>query len=317
MHPQVKAIIDAYNERYAGRPRTAESLPALRAALDTAPRPPGPAVRRCEDLRIPGPAGQVPVRLYIPNEKAPLPVLVTFHGGGWVLGSINSHDAIARRLANAARCAVVSVEYRLAPEAKFPAPLEDCYAAVSWVARNGRSLGIDSTRLAVGGDSSGGNLAAAVVLMARDRGGPPIVFQLLVYPALDCDFETESYRKNATGYLLTRETMIANWCLYLRSEADALDPYAAPLRAKDLRGLPPALVITAEYDPLRDEGEAYARRLQAAGVDARYIRYDGMIHAFFSYPDQLEAARDAHEQAARALRQAFTASETTQQRGRT
>ncbi len=317
LHPDAKPILGDYNRRFGSQPRTAESIPALRAALAADPRPQCPSVDKCQDLRIPGPASEIPLRLYAPQGKAPHPVLVTFHGGGWVLGSIDSHDAIARRLANAGGCAVVSVGYRLAPETKSPGALEDCYAAVQWVALNARSLGLDGARLAVGGESSGGNLAAAIALMGRERRGPPIVFQLLIYPALDCDFETGSYRLNAMGCLLTRDTMMANWRLYLRTEADARDLHAASLQASDLRGLPPALVITAEYDPLRDEGEAYVSRLLAAGVDAKGVRYEGVPHAFFSYPDRFQAANDALEQAAGALQQAFsTPSEAKASRAR-
>jgi len=234
-------------------------------------------------------------------------VLVYLHGGGWVLCSIETHDPTCRELANGAGCVVVSVGYRLAPEHRFPAPAEDCYAALEWVARNTASLGGDPARIALGGDSAGGNLTAAVTLMARDRGGPRLVHQLLVYPVLDHAFDTDSYRENADGLLLTRDMMRSFWASYLAREEDGRHPYASPLRASDLAGLPPAHVITAEYDPLRDEGEAYARRLAAAGVPCVQRRYDGMIHGFFGFTQMVDRARDAVADAARELRRGFGA----------
>lgn len=306
LHPQAKAIVEAFNAMMAGQgPRTPQNLPAARAAAARATRPPGPALPSVRDVCVPGPAGDLLVRVYLPSTASALPVMLYFHGGGWVLGSVDGHDATCRRLALGSGCAVASVEYRLAPEAKFPAPLEDCFAATKWLVGNGGAIGVDGSRLTVGGDSAGGNLAAAVCLMARDQGGPPIKFQMLVYPVMDRDFDTPSYLQNAEGYLLSRAGMIANWKLYLRSDADAANPLAAPLRARDLRGLPPALVITAEYDPLRDEGEAYARRLQASGVPTTLTRYDGMVHGFFGYAETVDAARDAVRRCAEALRKAL------------
>jgi len=201
-----------------------------------------------------------------------------FHGGAFTLGSIATEDRICRMLANGASCIVVSVEYRLAPENKFPAGVEDCYAATKWMANHALDLGGDHTRLAVAGTSAGGTMAAVVALMARDRGGPPLVFQLLMYPVTDCACDTVSYQECGEGYMLTRDSMVWNWGVYLRSEADGHNPYASPLQAEDLSRLPPALVITAEYDPLRDEGEAYAMRMKEAGVSASYRRYDGLLH---------------------------------------
>jgi acetyl esterase len=197
------------------------------------------------------------------------------------------------------------VDYLLAPEHKFPVPFEDCYAATKWVADHGREIGVDGSRLAVGGDSSGGNLAAAVALKARDAGGPKLRLQLLIYPALDRNLDTLSYKQNATGYLLTRETMATNWALYLRGDADAKNPFACPIQAPNLRGLPPALIITGEYDPLRDDGEIYAEKLRAAGVPVTYTCYDGMIHAFFSYSDVLDEAKQALAQAGSALKKSL------------
>ncbi len=265
-----------------------------------------PDVADVRDLQIPGPGGRIAMRLYTPAGEAPFPVLVYFHGGGWVIGNLDSHDGLCRGLANAAGCVIASVDYRLAPEHKFPAAAEDAYAATAWVAKNLVSLGGAGRRLAVGGDSAGGNLAAVTALMARDRGGPAIAFQLLIYPVTNYAFDTPSYRQNAEGYLLTREAMIWCWQHYLSGDGDGTNPYVSPLQAADLRGLPPALVITAEYDPLRDEGEAYAQRLREAGVPTTCTRYPGTIHAFFAYGAILDQGKRAIQEAADALRSALS-----------
>ena len=278
-----------------------------RANRSTIPLAPGPEVAAVQDLSIPGPGPDIPVRIYRPAGSGPFPVLVWFHGGGWVIGDLDTADATARHLTVGAECAVVSVDYRLAPETKFPGAAEDCYAATQWVAQNSRSIDGDPTKIAVGGDSAGGNLGAAVSLMARDRGGPPIVFQLLVYPVLARDFSTESYTQNAEGYQLTRDGMVWYWDHYLSTDTDSSHPYAAPLMATDLSNLPPALVITAEFDPLRDEGEAYGPRLQAAGVPAQVTRYDGMIHGFFGMPGAVDKGALAQAEASAALKRAFGA----------
>jgi acetyl esterase len=267
----------------------------------------GPAepVAQTHDRLVPGPGGQIPIRVYVPEGNVPFPVLVYFHGGGWVIGSIATHDVTCRQIANAAGCMVVSVDYRLAPEHKYPAAVDDAYAATGWVFEHAASIGADPRRVAVGGDSAGGNLAAAVSLMARDRASFRTVLQVLIYPILDYDLDTSSYRENADGYLLTRDTMRWFWECYLSREEDGGDPYASPLRAEDFGGLAPALVITAEYDPLRDEGEAYAARLRQAGVPAILTRYEGMIHAFFRRTELFDKARAAMRQVAEALRRAF------------
>lgn len=267
----------------------------------------GPEVAAVQDCAIPGPDGMVPARIYTPAGSGPFPGLAWFHGGGWVVGDLDTADAAARNMCAGADCVVVSVDYRLAPETKFPGPAEDCYAATQWLAANAAALNVDPDRIAVGGDSAGGNLAAAVALMARDRGGSPLAFQLLVYPVARRDFASGSYRENADGYQLTRDTMIWYWNHYLAAEADAANPYAAPLQAADLSGLPPALVLTAEYDPLRDEGEAYAAALRAAGVPTECVRYDGLIHGFFGMFAAVDQARQAVERSAAALRKAFAA----------
>jgi len=273
------------------------NLTALRTSVEELPR--------VEDRRIPGPAGDVPVRLFAARTDPGLPVLVYFHGGGWVLGDLDTHDGTCRSLAKQIDGLVVSVDYRLAPEHKFPAALEDCYAATAWVAENAASIGADARRVAIGGDSAGGNLTACVALKARDLGAPRLVHQLLVYPVTDARFDTASYRDNAEGYFLSRSDMEWFWNHYLRGPEDASDPYAAPLRASDLRGLPPATVITAEYDPLRDEGEAYGARLREAGVPTEVKRYDGVIHGFFSMGDILAKGKVAVQTATDALRRAF------------
>src|SRR5262245_8546779 len=226
-------------------------------------------VAKVENRTVPGPAGPIAVRVYTPRGRAPFPGLVYFHGGGFVLCNLDSHDGICRSLANAAGCVVVSVDYRLAPEHCYPAAPEDCYAATQWVAKNGAELGIDVMRLAIGGDSAGGNLTAVTALLARDRGGPALRFQLMIYPVTDCGFGTESYRENGEGYFLTTGMMRWFWQKYLPDPKQAGEGYASPLRAANLGSLPPGLCITAGYDPLRNEGEAYAERLRKAGVDVR------------------------------------------------
>lgn len=274
---------------------------AATAALSANPEP----VAKVENRTISGPAGEIPVRIYTPEGEGPLPVLVFFHGGGWVLCGLDTHDGTARRLCNHAHCIVISVDYRLAPEHPFPAPLDDCYAATCWAAENAPALGGDPTRLAVGGDSAGGNLAAAVALMTRDRGGPVLAHQLMVYPVIDARCETQSFEDNKEGYFLSAQSMRWFWGHYLGDTGDGANPYASPIRAEDLSDLPPATVLTAEYDPLRDEGEAYAERLKAAGVECDLVRYDGVVHGFFGMHDVLPKAQRAVDRAAQNLRRAF------------
>lgn len=264
-----------------------------------------PAVASVSDREIPGPGGPIVLRIYAPTAAGPLPVLVYFHGGGWVLGDLDSHDPFCRALTNAAGCAVVSVHYRMAPEHRFPAAVDDCFAALEWVSRNAASFNGDATRLAVGGDSAGGNLAAVVSQKARDAGGPAIMFQLLIYPVTDYGFGTASMTENAEGYLLTRSLMRWFWDQYLTTPSDGDSPLASPARARNMRGLPPAHVITAEFDPLRDEGEAYATLLRAAGVRVTSQRYDGMIHGFLGLFPVVDRGRVAVGDAAAALRSAF------------
>ncbi len=306
LDPRARALLDQLAA--TGMPQLHEmSVPAAREMINQmlAMQAEPPAVARVENRTIPGPQGDVPIRVYTPEGKAPFPVLVFFHGGGWVIGNLESHDAVCRSLARAVPAVVVAVDYRLAPEHKFPAAAEDCYAATRWVAEHAAAVGGEAARIAVGGDSAGGNLSAVVSLMARDRGGPRLVHQLLVYPATDAHMDAPSIHENAEGYFLTRDGMVWFWNHYLNGPADRANPYASPLRAADLRGLPPATVITAEFDPLRDEGERYAARLRQAGVPVEMKRYDGIIHGFFGMSAVLPQAEEAVEQAAAALRKSF------------
>lgn len=267
--------------------------------------PPEP-VHKVEDRALPG---GIRVRVYTPSGQVPKPALVYFHGGGWVLGAPETIDAPCRRLANASGCVVVSVDYRRAPEHHFPVPAEDCYAATRYVAEHAKDFGVNPRRIAIGGDSAGGNLAAAVALMARDRGGPSLAFQLLIYPVMDYSFDAPSYRTFGHGYTLTEAAMRWFWGQYLARPEDGRNPLASPLRA-DLRGLPPALVLTAEFDPLRDEGEAYAARLRAAGVAAKERRYDGQVHGFFQMAGIMDQGKQAVDDAAAALRSALGVART-------
>jgi acetyl esterase len=252
------------------------------------------AVGSVEDRTIPGPGGDLPVRVYSPSGTGPFPVLLYLHGGGWVLGDLDGYDAWCRHLTNGVGCLVVSVAYRLAPEHPFPAAVEDGDAALRWLARHAVQLHGDPTRLAVGGDSAGGNLSAVLAQLARERGTPPLCFQLLLCPATDHpDRGTDSYREYATGYGMTREECAWFFAHYLPPEIARDNARAFPLQARDLRGLAPALVVTAEYDVVRDDGELYAARLREAGVPATLARYDGMIHNFHFYYEEVDRARDA------------------------
>ena len=262
---------------------------------------PGPDVSQVEDADANG----IPVRIYR-NSEAPGPCILFFHGGGWVIGDLDTHDSVCRQLVNATGYTVIAVHYRLAPEHPFPAAVDDCYSALRWVRDNAEPLAVDSSRIAVAGDSAGGNLAATVSLKARDEGTGGIRFQLLIYPVTDFNFDTPSYIENAEGYLLTEESMRWFWNHYIGDdESHGNNPLASPMRATDLSGLPPAMVMTAEYDPLRDEGEAYAERLRKAGVETDLKRYDGLIHGFFGQTDLSQGARQAMTDAATALKRAL------------
>jgi acetyl esterase len=305
LHPQAEALRQrrlAAGVRPVHELTVADARDAEIAGLSANMSEPVAEVR---DFVLKVPAGPIPARMYLPDAPRPLPVLAYFFGGGWVLGSLETAEPVCRRLANAALCAVVSIAYRRAPEDPFPAAVEDCYAATCWVAEHGEVHGLDATRLAVGGASSGGNLAAAVALLARDRDGPSLAFQLLVYPPLDHRAATPSRREPVERPFFGPEDVAWCWSHYLADPVDGESPSASPLRASDLGGLPPALVMTAEVDPLRDEGELYAARLREAGVSVELGRFDGVMHGFFSLTNELDSAVEAQELAAAALRRAF------------
>lgn len=278
----------------------AASLPALsegtpeqaRVNYLRAPKPTGDELARVEDLIIPGPAGDIAVRVYADSKATGLPTIAFFHGGGWVLSNIDGHDSLARRLAARTQALVVSVEYRLAPEHPFPAPHDDCWAATTWLAENAASIGGDPARLAVAGDSAGGNLAAGVALRARDE-GLSLAYQLLVYPCIDDRQTRPSMVDNASGYFLSATDMAWFWDQFVPPEHRS-NPYAVPARATDLTGVAPAHIQTAEYDPLRDEGEEWARRLTDAGTSATMTRFDGAVHGFVSRWEQMAGALAAH-----------------------
>jgi acetyl esterase len=300
--PEIRALLD--RQAASGRPPLErQSVTQARAfhlqdaaALNGPPAP----VAAVADRLVPGPAGELPVRVYTPEGEAPFPIVVWFHGGGWVVGTIGTYDPLCRALAASVPAVVVSVGYRLAPEHRWPAAVEDAYAATRWASGHAAELGGVRHRLAVAGDSAGGNLAAVVALGARDRGGPPVAFQLLVYPVLDAAADTVSWGEFADGYYLTAAGMRWYWDHYLGG-ADGRAPDASPLRAAFFGGLPPALVIGAEHDILRDEGEAYAARLREAGIAATASRYPGMVHGFLRWRAVTGAADAALQEAAAAL----------------
>lgn len=263
-------------------------------------------VAKIEEMAIPGPGGELRLRVYTPSGDGPFPILLFYHGGGWVIGNLDTADTACRFLANRVPCLVVSVDYRLAPEHPFPAAVEDCYAALQWAAANGKKLNGDPSRIAVSGSSAGGNLSAAIALVARNRGGPGISYQVLIYPATNLsDLSTDSYRFFGKKYGLTREHVEYFIESYIPDENDRTNPYASPLLAKDLSGLPPAIVITAGFDVLRDEGKAYVDRLREAGVETVHSHYPTMIHGFVTMDWLFGEAEDALIEASNELQKAF------------
>jgi acetyl esterase len=307
LHPGAQNVLDLIAE--AGRPpfeqlSVAEARDAYRNSRK-ALQPEPIDIAEVRDLSIPGPDGEIPLRLYRGrplDETGPQPVLVFFHGGGWVIGDLESHDTICRELAHRAAITVISVDYRLAPEHRFPAAVVDSVAATGWIADNAAELGVDAARLAVGGDSAGGNLAAAVALDARDNSGPPIRLQVLIYPVTDFDIHTKSYQEMSDNPPVRRDTMIWFMDHYVPRHEDRTDWRAAPLRATDHTNLPPAFVLTAGYDPLCDEGQAYAAALDAARVPCRHVCYDGQIHGFLNMGRVNPQTSEALDEIAAALR---------------
>ena len=310
LHPQTQALLELIEK--SGLPPTHTLAPTAARQIYRERRfysqPAPPAVSQVRDLMAGGPHGEIPLRQYRPLGSAAsetLPVLVYYHGGGWVIGDLDTHDTLCRELANGARCCVVAVDYRMSPEQRFPVAVDDCVAATYWVRREAASLGIDAARLAVGGDSAGGNLAAVVAIVARDAGDLPIAYQLLIYPATDQRRGAPSHTSNGQGYLLTTDTMKYFHDHYLPDAARDLDWRASPLLHADLSKLPPALVLTAGYDPLRDEGMQYAERLTEAGSQATYVCFERQIHGFITMGRVLDEANSAVALCAAELRRAL------------
>lgn len=298
LDPEMQAVLETMREREVPRLHTltveeARALLDELFAVDESLRDP---VASVTDRTISGPAGEIPIRVYRPEQAAERPPTVIFyHGGGFALGSLDGYDSVCRALTAHTEAIVVSVDYRLAPEAQFPEPVKDAYAAAEYIAENAAVFGGDPDRVVIAGDSAGANLATVVALLARERDGPALDQQVLVYPGTNHGFDTESYRENRRGYFLSKAEMQWFWELYLPDEIHGMNPCASPLRARDLSGLPPATVITAEFDPLRDDGIAYADRLSDAGVDVSHHHYDGAMHGFLNMvaDPELPQARDA------------------------
>jgi acetyl esterase len=304
LHPQARALLDLLAQVGAPPAHTLDPATARKYYRErrTATQPDAPVVAQVQDLSADGPGGPIALRLYRPvarhasasdTHAAPLPVLVYFHGGGWTIGDLDTHDVLCRELSNGAGCAVLSVDYRMGPENRFPCAVEDCYAATVWCRDQAAALGLDPQRMAVGGDSAGGNLAAVVAIQARDAGNLPLRYQLLIYPATDQRRGAASHTTNAQGYLLTADTMNYFHDHYLGGTAHDLDWRASPLLCPDLTSLPRALVLTAGYDPLRDEGLMYSQQLTLAGNQATHICFERQIHGFITMGRVIDEARDA------------------------
>ncbi len=307
LHPLAERLMKALDASGVGF--SPDSTPqSMRDAMNAVVAQGGggePALHAVEARRIPGPVGEIPVRVYRSSGDASSPLLVWLHGGGWVTGSLDTHDYLCRQLCAETDATVVSVDYRLAPETKFPGAIDDCLAAWTWVTAHAAALGGDPTRVALGGDSAGGNLAAVVALLAREHALAVPLLQLLVYPVTDHEFDSVSMIDNAKGYFLEADEMRWFFDHYAATPADFANWRMSPLRAPDLGGLPPAVVITAEFDPLRDQGEAYGSRLAEAGVTTQLLRADGLFHGFFGMHGFLPPARPAWDSAIGALRASF------------
>lgn len=305
LHPEARALLEMMDAQGAPPLESQDPVEARISRVEPMKMLGGlpEALDRVEDLTIPGPAGGVPVRVYASERGGLRAALIYFHGGGFVFGNLDTHDAVCRSLAKESGAVVIAVDYRLSPEHKFPAAVEDAHAATVWVSANAERLGIDARRISISGDSAGGNLATVTAVRCRNAGGPALVSQVLIYPVTDMSsFDTDSHREYGEGYFLSRAGMEWFTSHYLASADLARHPEVSPLLAPDLNALPPALVITAEFDPLRDEGEAYAKRLQKAGVPVTMTRYPGMIHAFVSMRGVLSGGRQAIQEVAKFIR---------------
>jgi acetyl esterase len=305
VHPALQPFLDAFAQAPAPPDEPVARVAAMRvgvATFNTVGAGAPEAMHAVDDLLADGPHGPIPIRRYLPTDESNPPTVVFFHGGGFVCGDVECYDLVVRRLAAESGAAVFSVDYRLAPEHPFPIPLDDCHAALAWIVANARELGVDGSRVAVAGDSAGGNLSAAVALRSRIE-GPDLRAQALIYPVIDPACDTKSMVENGTGYMLTADAMREMWDFYLSSGADRNDAFLAVDKAADLTGLPPALVLTAEFDPLRDEGEHYASLLDGADVDTKLVRFDGMIHGFLPMREIVPAANEAMAETAAFLRE--------------
>ena len=307
LHPQAQAVIELLSKGPAPHEAPIE---VSRAGIDAGDVLAGERedLAAVTDHEVTGPLGPILMRMYRPTTDAVLPVAVYVHGGGFTAGSLTSHDRLCRSLANRSGCAVIAIDYRLAPEHRFPVGIEDAYAATRWISEHADELGVDPTRLAVGGDSGGGTFAASVALLARDRGGPPIEFQYLINPGgLDYDYSRRSCVENADGYFLTAD--LIRWIedQYFADPADKREPLAALNQVAELGGLPPAIIQTAEHDPVRDQGVVLAQRLRDAGVEVRHTDYPGMIHGWVNFKGQIDDGERALDELASVLRQALSA----------
>ena len=304
LHPQAQKVVDTIAA--LNRPPMQTLSPRdARAISSASPRPASPGVSKIVNRTIPGPAGEIPVRIYWPIQQSGAGIIVYYHGGGWVIGDLWMVDGLCRHLANKSGCIVVSVDYRLAPEHKFPAAAEDAYAAVVWARDHGAEIDGDGTRIGIAGDSAGGNLVASVAVMAAERGGPEIALQALIYPVTDADFDSQSYRDRGEGPILSSAMMQWFWEQYLNDPMEAKHPHVAPIYSEHLAKAAPALVITAEYDVLRDEGTAYAQALEKAGVSVAHRDYAGVPHGFFTMWHALDLGMDALDEVSSAMKQAL------------